>query len=155
MMKEYRKTQYVINAEKVEVGTELHNYLEDCHYVTTEAKCIKLIGTAGEVWPITIEKLAKTYTFVDGTPITKDNIPKGVFNIATLIGKKADTVFAERVTEQVDVATSWGEILKANRDGIPHGNGDYIVYANKGGVPNPDDKWVVNGLIFPQTYVEV
>lgn len=154
MMKEYRKKNYTMKAEKVAAGTKLYNYLEDCHYVTTDDKCIKLIGTVGEEWPVTIEKLAKTYTFIDETPITSENIPDGVFDIATIIGDDAETIFAEQTTEQVQVATSWGEILTANRDGIPHGDGDFIVSANKEGHPDSSDRWVVNGLVFTNTYQE-
>lgn len=144
-----------MKAEKVVAGTKLYNYLEDCHYITNDTKCIKLIGTVGEEWPVTIEKLAKTYTLVDGTPITAENIPKGVFEIATIVDENAETIFAEQVTEQVQVATSWGEILTANRDSIPHGKGDFIVSANKDGQPNPKDRWVVNGLVFTNTYEEL
>lgn len=155
MMKEYRKKNYTMKAEKVAPGTELYNYLEDCYYTTNETKCIKLIGTVGEVWPVTIEKLAKTYTLKDGTPITPVNIPEGEFEIATIVDETAETVFAEQVTEQVQVATSWGEVLTANRDGVPHGEGDFIVSANKDGQPNPADRWVVNGMVFNNTYEEV
>lgn len=155
MMKEYRKKNYTMKAEKVTAGTEIYNFLEDCHYVTTDVKCIKLIGTVGEEWPVTIDKLAKTYTLIDGTPITPENIPEGEFEIATIVDEKAETIFAEQVTEQVQVATSWGEILTANRDGVPHGEGDFIVSANKNGQPNPDDRWVVNGMVFTNTYEEV
>ena len=140
-----------MKAEKVAAGTEIYNFLEDCHYTTNDVKCIKLIGTVGEEWPVTIEKLAKTYTLIDGTPITAANIPEGVFEIATIVNENAETIFAE----QVQVATSWGEILTANRDGVPHGNGDYIVSANKNGHPNPNDRWVVNGMVFTNTYREV
>lgn len=154
-MKEYRKKYYEIKAQKVEAGTELYNFLEDCHYTTSEAKCIRLIGTAGEEWPVTIEKLAKTYTLADGTPITPENIPKGVFDISTIVDENADTIFAEQTTEQVQVATSRGEILTANREGVSHGNGDYIVCANKDGKPDASDRWVINGKIFLKTYEEV
>ena len=154
-MKQYMKRSYTIKAEKVAVGTELYNYLEDCHYTTTNTKCIKLTGTVGEEWPVTIEKLVKTYTFVDGSPITSENIPKGEFEIRTIVGETAETIFAEQVKEKVRVATSWGEILTANREGIPHGDGDFIVSANKNGEPNPEDRWVVNGLVFNNTYEEV
>lgn len=154
-MREYRKTSYTIKAEKVAAGTKLYNFLEDCHYTTDDTKCIKLIGTVNEEWPVTFEKLAKTYTLVDGTPITEENIPNGVFEIATIVDENADTIFAEQVTEQIEVATSWGEILTANRDGVPHGEGDYIVYSNKEGEPNPDDRWIVNGMVFTNTYKEV
>lgn len=155
MMKEYTKRNYTMKAEKVAAGTKLYNFLEDCHYTTNDVKCIKLIGTVGEVWPVTIEKLAKTYTLIDGTPITEENIPEGEFEIATIVDENAETIFAEQVTDQVKVATSWGELLTANRDGIPHGEGDFIVSANKEGQPNPDDRWVVNGMVFINTYKEV
>ena len=155
MMKKYTKRNYIMKAEKVAAGTKLYNFLEDCHYTTNDVKCIKLIGTVGEVWPVTIEKLAKTYTLIDGTPITEENIPEGEFEIATIVDENAETIFAEQVTDQVKVATSWGELLTANRDGIPHGEGDFIVSANKEGQPNPDDRWVVNGMVFINTYNEV
>lgn len=154
MIKEYRKKSYTIRAEKVSAGTKLYNYLEDCHYTTDNVKCIKLIGTIEEEWPVTVEKLAKTYTLIDGTPITAENIPDGIFQIATIVDK-SETIFAEQVTEQMQVATSWGEVLTANRDGVPHGEGDFIVSANKEGQPNPDDRWIVNGLVFNETYEEV
>ena len=154
-MKQYMKRSYTIKAEKVAAGTKLYNYLEDCHYTTTDTKCIKLTGTVGEEWPVTIEKLVKTYIFVDGSPITSENIPKGEFEIRTIVGETAETIFAEQVKGQVQVATSWGEILTANREGIPHGGGDFIVSANKNGEPNPEDRWVVNGLVFNNTYEEV
>lgn len=152
IMQAYRKKNYTMKAEKVVEGTKLYNYLENCEYITNGKKCIKLTGTVGEVWPVTIEKLAKTYTFIDGTLITTDNIPEGEFEIATIVGKTAEIIFAEQVTEKVQVATSWGEVLTANRDGVPHGEGDFIVYANKDGAPNPEDRWVVNGMVFINTY---
>ena len=139
----------------VAVGTEIYNFLEDCHYTTNESKCVKLIGTIGEEWPVTLEKLAKTYTLADGTPITQENIPAGVFDIVTIVDDSAETIFAEQTIEQTKVSTSWGEVLTANREGVPHGNGDFIVFANKDGKPNPDDSWVVNGMVFNNTYAPV
>ena len=82
-MIEYKKKSYAMKAEVVAIGTEIYNFLEDCHYTTNEAKCVKLIGTVGEEWPVTLEKLAKTYTLADGTHITQENIPAGVFDIVT------------------------------------------------------------------------
>ena len=155
MMKEYRKKYYTMKAEKVEPGTHVYNFLEDSHYTTTEELCIVLIGTAGEKWPVTIKKLAATYTFAEGTPITEESIPEGVFGIATIIGDEAETIFAEQVTCEIKVTTSWGATLTANREGIPHGDGDYIVSANKDGKPDSSDRWVINGLVFTNTYQEV
>lgn len=154
-MIEYKKKSYAMKAEVVAIGTEIYNFLEDCHYTTNESKCVKLIGTVGEEWPVTLEKLAKTYTLADGTPITQENIPAGVFDIVTIVDDSAETIFAEQTIEQTKVSTSWGEVLTANREGVPHGNGDFIVFANKDGKPNPDDSWVVNGMVFNNTYAPV
>lgn len=154
-MIEYKKKSYAMKAEVVAIGTEIYNFLEDCHYTTNEAKCVKIIGTVGEEWPVTLEKLAKTYTLADGTPITQENIPAGVFDIVTIVDDSAETIFAEQTIEQTKVSTSWGEVLTANREGVPHGNGDFIVFANKDGKPNPDDSWVVNGMVFNNTYAPV
>lgn len=154
-MIEYKKKSYAMKAEVVAVGTEIYNFLEDCHYTTNESKCVKLIGTIGEEWPVTLEKLAKTYTLADGTHITQENIPAGVFDIVTIVDDSAETIFAEQTIEQTKVSTSWGEVLTANREGVPHGDGDFIVFANKDGKPNPDDSWVVNGMVFNNTYAPV
>ncbi len=154
-MIEYKKKSYAMKAEVVAVGTEIYNFLKDCHYTTNEAKCVRLIGTVGEEWPVTLEKLAKTYTLADGTHITQENIPAGVFDIVTIVDDSAETIFAEQTIEQTKVSTSWGEVLTANREGVPHGDGDFIVFANKDGKPNPDDSWVVNGMVFNNTYAPV
>ena len=154
-MIEYKKKSYAMKAEVVAVGTEIYNFLEDCHYTTNESKCVKLIGTIGEECPVTLEKLAKTYTLADGTHITQENIPAGVFDIVTIVDDSAETIFAEQTIEQTKVSTSWGEVLTANREGVPHGDGDFIVFANKDGKPNPDDSWVVNGMVFNNTYAPV
>lgn len=149
IMKMYFKKSYLVSAERVEPGTRLYNKLENCNYITNSKKCIRVIGTVGEEWPITIEKLRNGYTFEDGSEI--DDIPNGVFEIKA----RADTnslVFARRTTKREYVLTSWGDMLTANRAGIDHGKGDYIVYANKNGQPDPNDRWVVNGIVFKNTY---
>ena len=54
---------------------------------------------------------------------------------------------------QVEVQTAWGDVLQANRAGVPHGEGDYLVCgAGEDGQPDLSDVWVVNGAIFPDTY---
>jgi hypothetical protein len=50
------------------------------------------------------------------------------------------------------IPTSWGDVLTVNAPGIPHGRGDFIVCADAGGYPNLNDRWVVNGEVFPSTY---
>lgn len=154
-MKAYRKSMYTIHAVRVPAGIKVYNYLEDVEYTTTEEKCIVLTGTMGEQWPVTFARLASTYTFSGGGRLTEDIIPEGMFKVRTIVGEDAKIVFAEMTTEQVEVATSWGEILHANRPGIPHGLGDYIVYADQSGQPDKNDRRVVNGAVFVRTYEPV
>lgn len=116
---------------------------------------MKITGTMGEIWPISIKEFALKYCHLDGTRISSTNIPKGEFRVITIVDENATSVFAEQVKEEICIITSKGEILRANRDGIPHGQGDYIVYSNKDGEPDVDDRWVVNGKIFEFTYEEV
>ena len=42
--------------------------------------------------------------------------------------------------------------MLANRAGVSHGYGDYLVCADIQGMPNMNDVWVVNGEVFPRTY---
>ncbi len=53
----------------------------------------------------------------------------------------------------VEVQTSRGDVLYANRPEVPHGNGDYLL-CRKGedGKPDLSDVWVVNGKTFSKTH---
>lgn len=53
---------------------------------------------------------------------------------------------------QFEVATSWGNVLTGNRSGVEHGDGDFVVRADKDGKPNLDDPWIVNKCVFRRTY---
>lgn len=154
-IKKYRKKSYVVTAEKVPARTKLNNFLEGRYYKTSEENCIKIIGTAGEMWPITIEELCKTYTMENGTPITGDNIPSGKFRVRTIVGDYEETVFAVQTKSRIFVKTKNGEIFVSNRIGTSHGNGDFIVYSNNNGKPNFNDAIVVNGKIFLNMYEDV
>lgn len=156
MMKKYRKRKYTLKAERLQPGENVYNILEDCSYETTETKCIKLTGIMGEEWVITIEKMEKNYTYIDGSKIAADNIPEGVFEVMTIFGECAPVIWAEQTTGKMKIKTSLGDILTANRAEVSHGNGDYIVCAaDEDGLPNPLDRWVVNGVIFGKTYEKV
>ena len=154
-MKEYRKKRYVVTAEKVSVGTRLNNFLEGRYYKTSEDNCIKIVGTAGETWPVTAGELCKNYTFMDGTSITEDNIPSGTFSVRTIVKENEKTVFASQTKSRMYVITKNGEIFASNRIGVPHGKGDFIVYSNDNGKPDFNDAIVVNGTIFFNMYEEV
>lgn len=143
------KKIYEIRVKRPAIGTEVYNYLEDCHYTTSEKEPYVLIGTADEEWTIDEVKLLKTYTAVDGTELDLSSVGEKPVTIKT---REAGAIqyFCKQVPidEKVQVATSWGEVLTANRDGIEHGDGDYIVSMDQ----DFKDSWVVNGVIFGRTY---
>ena len=152
-------------------GTEVHNYLEGSDYITSDKKPFVLHGTVGEEWTIDGKKLAKTYEFMDGTPITAKELLRrvehteqgdvlGVTHIRTKRDNTPDiieptnfAIFIPKEIENFPVQTSWGEILLANRPEVPHGEGDFLVCAmTEDGKPNLQDVWVVNGEVFTSTY---
>ncbi len=153
--KRTNKKKYVITVYRPPMGTCVYNVLEDVNYVTDEKKQFVLEGTAGELWVIDSGKLQKTYTLTDGSPLTlgylKSHMTDKGIKIKTTTGVTNWAMFVP-MQYQVQVPTSWGDVLTANRPGIPHGAGDFIVCADNNGQPNFKDKWVVNGAIFRDTY---
>lgn len=156
------KKQYQIKACVPPIGTNVYNQLEDCRYQTNQQKMVVLTGTRGEQWTIDLAKLCKTYTLPDGTPLSEGVLwskhiqtPQGPvvkpFNIRSKTGT-LNWCFHLPAGLQLPVKTSWGETLLANRPGVPHGNGDWLVCGDKGGQPDLSDVWVVNGEVFPDTY---
>lgn len=123
-----------------------------------------LVGTQGEMWAIKFSKLAQTYDIVnsDGsvTPIIYQSLSTkvkdgGIPWTRIRTKKDAGVVMACFVPAeyQMQIATSWRAVLDVNAEGIPHGKGDFIMAAcNPDGTPNMNDRWVVNGLIFRDTY---
>lgn len=152
--KAFKKKEYEVTVSTPGIGTHVHNYLEDSHYETTNERPIVIRGTASEEWVIDFNKLQKTYTNLNGSELGITDITKQPLKIKTK--PDANQIWACKIPKniQVDVNTSWGDVLKANRDGVMHGSGDYIVCADKDGKPNFNDTWVVNGKIFPNTYIE-
>lgn len=152
--KKCEKVEYDIHVYVPKIGTKVHNSLEDSNYITDEKKPYVLIGTAGEEWTVQAKKLLTAYKF-NNKPITKkileDILSDGKKHKITAIAG-AETFFAKHTKEKISVKTSWGETLKANREGIEHGNGDYLICTSKDDKPNFDDMWVINGLIFKKTY---
>ena len=129
--------------------------MEDAHYTAQpNGEDVILKGTQGEEWVTKLSKAAKTYTKPDGTEITLDDFAA----LDTYIELKTIPTagyFAYFIPApyKVSVSTAWGDVLHANRDGVPHGDGDYLVCAaGEDGKPDLSDVWVVNGAVFPQTY---
>lgn len=142
-------------------GTQCTNKLEGSRYITDKNKQFIISGTAGETWAIDVNKLAKTYTFADGTPIMPDTLRAKCKSSGQIewvkLSTRTDTTpnwafHLPKSIQNFPVKTSWGDTLYANRTGVGHLKGDFIVCADAGGHPNFNDTWVVNGEIFPKTY---
>ena len=155
MLKEYVRRRIVITAEKVEVGTKIHNLLTDEDYVSTEELCIRLKGPISEMWLVTIPELISTYSYPDRNPIQIDSFPEREFPVRLIVEKNEKTIFAEKTKKKLKITNKYGKTIEVNKTGIPHGRGDYIIYGNNNGIPDFADRDVVNGEIFLRLYREI
>ena len=148
------KTDYTIQGKMVSAATDVYNNLEDASYTAQpNGEDVILKGTSGEEWVTKLSKVIKTYTKADGTELTAADFAADTYidlKTKPTTGNFACFIPAEL---QVEVQTAWGDVLQANRAGVPHGEGDYLVCgAGEDGQPDLSDVWVVNGAIFPDTY---
>lgn len=145
------KRSYCVGVYRPPLGTPVHNFLEDADYVASEEQPFVIVGTMGEKWAISKEKLVKTYQISeDGA----DAITDRVVTIFTRIGQPI-AYWAELVPIEkgiFTVQTSWGTELIGNRPGVMHCWGDVIVAADDHGKPSDTDRWIVNGAVFINTY---
>lgn len=149
------KTSYEIQGMLVSKDTDAYNFFEDTHYVVRpNGEDVLLKGTAGELWRSNINKVKQTYTKTDGSEINNsDFVNDKYLTLKTKATEGSNYAYFIPKEYTILVNTSWGDILTANRDGIPHGDGDYLISSkNEDGSPNLDDVWVVNGILFPKTY---
>ena len=152
--KKCQKKVYSVTMYVPTEGTSVHNKLENSDYVTDKNKPFVLIGTVGEEWTIDSKKLINTYTY-NGTQLTPailEKLSDGKKYKLTTKGKDSPIQWCRKANGKEKIATSCGETLEANRSGIPHGSGDYVVATDAGNSPNESDKWVVNGEVFKATY---
>lgn len=163
-----RKIQYSIKA-RFSIGENIFNNLECSKYVTNSIECIVLKGTVGEEWVTTVDSRQKTYVLKNGSPIT-DRVIKDMKGKSKLGGwvdimpsKKPHNTFTNyalflnsKKYRNISIATSYGTVLMANRVGIPHGRGDFLVCGVlPNGQPDFGNMWVVNGKVFVNTYSTV
>ena len=147
------KKSYEVAIRKSSVPMSVYNQLEDVRYdVKPEDNRVIVTGTEGEEWLSKTDKVLKTYRNLDGSLLSDEDTPVDTkLRVKTLPGSEYYAIFVPK-DMQFRVKTSWGEMLTANRGGVPHGDGDYIVCAVKDGNPDFSDVWIVNGVIFPKTY---
>lgn len=159
--KRTHKKSYEVYVCRPLPGTKCSNKFEGSNYVTDDKKQFIISGTRGETWVIDVNKLAKTYTFADGTPITPDTLrqkcnPSGQMNWQKMKTRPDNcnnwAFHLPKSIQNFPVKTSWGDTLLANRPGVEHLLGDFLLCSDNNGQPNLNDVWVVNGEIFPTTY---
>lgn len=127
---------------------QIYNILEHSMYKVSPGHDIILSGTLGEQWVVSRESFAKTYHVLNTTGKLGTNWRKVATNPNNVV------LFAERAKGVQQIRTSWGEVLTANDPKTPfHGDGDVIMASMlPNGQPNMNDMWVVNGLVFKNTY---
>jgi len=124
-------------------------------YVVSEKTPVVLVGTMGEMWTVKFEKLVKGYTLTNGN--AWDSIKPEVVVDWTSITSNPDASVAFAcfvpVMQKGQIQTPWGAVLNYNGNFVRHGRGDFIIaQMNADGTPNMQDRYVVNGLVFRETY---
>lgn len=160
----FTASQMHVLAEK---NPKVYEFLSKNAYIIDEKKRFVLSGTQGEMWTIDANKLASTYVFAGNVNKPDEDISPNSLKERCLKGEnmmnwqllETRTVkgsnFACQVpaNETFTLQTSWGSTLKGNDPLIPHGKGDFVMCpANPDNTPNLNDRWIVNGLIFGDTY---
>ena len=118
---------------------------ENVYHITSNEKCILLIGPADEKYVISEKELDEHFNLISRSPY---NLPYNrVFNAYP---KNApEFVMAKKLDGNHYVLTADGEVKKANEPDVPHGDGDYIVEVK------PHTPYIVNGLVFSKMYEKV
>ena len=150
------KKEYKVQAMMVSKEISFHNEYENVDYtVTDDGETVILKGVVGEMWATKLSKVIDTYTKTDGSQINESDFDQKDVYIDLLTKAAPDSNYAMFVPADISVIveTAWGDELHTNTMNIPHGDGDYLV-CRKGEDGNPDlsDVWVLNGVIFHETY---
>lgn len=130
-------------------------------YLVKDDQTFVLCGTQGEMWCISAQKLAQKYVWAsDGSQINAATFAKRQTQGTKVLPwtrvrtvPDNSTAFACFVPAnmQGQIQTSWA-ILNINGAGVGHGKGDFVIAADVGGQPDLNSRYVVNGLVFGDTY---
>ena len=150
------KKKYPLQAMMVSRETSFRNELEGADYtVSDDGVTVIMKGTAGELWPVSMDKAVMNYSRPDGRRISIDDFARRDTFIDLVSIAAPDSCYAMFVPAGIalTVRTASGYDLHVNLSGVAHGSGDYLI-CRKGEDGQPDlmDIWVVNGILFPQTY---
>lgn len=150
------KKEYPVQGMMVSKETSFHNDLEVVDYtVTDDDTTVILKGTQDEMWASKLPKVEVTYTKPDGSKISQKDFQNKDTYIDLVAIPQPDVNYAMFVPNDISVTvkTAWGDELHTNLPNAPHGDGDFLV-CRKGddGQPDLTDVWILNGVIFPDTY---
>lgn len=133
--------------------------------VVTDANPFVVCGTKGELWVLSANELASNYTFTnngDHLPINQQTLSKrmknGYLNWTAISIAKRITLCKYMacfvpVAQKLQIMTARGTVQNVNDKGLSHGKGDFIVCPKLvNGKPDLNNRWVVNGEVFAQTY---
>ena len=150
------KKEYPVQAMMVSKETSFHNDLEVVDYtVTDDGVTVVLKGTVGEMWATSLPKVIATYTKPDGSTFSEADFAKKDVYIDIVSIPSPDSNYAMFVPADITVTveTAWGDVLHTNLPNAPHGDGDYLVCrVGEDGEPDLSEVWVLNGVVFPNTY---
>lgn len=147
-------------------NAQLYNFiLQNCDIVGKSGTNIVVIcGTEGEMWTTTYDYACKHYqafsynTVISLAQAVNERAKKygndTVVPWMRVTSSNSNQCFAcfVPVKEKGSLMTAQGQINNYNQLGVAHGKGDFILCESVGGKPNIANRWVVNGLVFSNTY---
>lgn len=157
--KTFAKTHYVYIGMPRK-STVVRNVLDEKVYPCYKNNFI-VSGPVGELSVMSVADICHNYVKQDGSRITMDYLNKKVENNAinwfkakSASGRACRIAFHIPIKyTDVPIKTPSGEILIANRSGIKHGAGDFIVtWRGSNGRPDWSEIKIVNGILFSKTY---
>ena len=142
-----KKKEYTVKLKPADINVEynipekkgyVYNFLEDAE-ISVEGMKYIVTGIKGEQWPVP-EAAASRYEIIE-------EVEDGVLIAKT---KPDDTVYEYKLIPAdttIQITISNGSVLNVNSEKSDHGDGDRLIR-----IKGEEDFWVVNGLIFSDTY---
>lgn len=146
------------------IGTSWSNKLTGVSGVTNSQSRFLLSDYVGDQYCISAVQLAENYRFIDGFDINKKSLSAHMINnvidwmhLEAKTAKNYWVFYIESKKYGVSkianclLHTVYGDVV-ANKSGIKHGSGDFLVCSDLNGRPNFSDVRLVNGNLFSLEY---
>ena len=150
------KSSYQVKVTKYLPGQKISCPLMGFNYEVTQDSMFVITGPCGERFPISSPNLQRDYLTPDGNRINQDFLVPLKFEMTVDAVSRALPIkyFAKKIPldEKKVFPNRYSQNPVSNRDGIPHGTGDYLVITEKTMADFGSDFTLVNGLVFEKTY---